>query len=623
MPETLAFDAFYKDARDRLLLQTFALTGDLPAARAAVRDAFILSWHHWRKVSRLADPETDVRPRAWTLAQRRANARVWHKEKGLAPENAATLDALAKLTAPQRRMLLLTVLAPGTLAEHAREVGLSEEAGATALQQANAQFSVRRDIPTVSIPATLEALGSELTQDRWARGSIIRRAGTARRRAHTVLGAAAAVTALVASGIVVGQGDVRPALAAADQTTTQVSADKAPEVPDALVAADLVRTKDARRLDKSRTWKARATSGNTDGDGLVLPCQQQRYADPDPASALLRTITAKSVKRKPDIRVRQLAELSASDTTAQQALKQARRWVSQCRDPRMQLLGTYDLAGVGDDAAAFVLRSWRPALTTEVVAMARTGRITSIVTTRRAGVGRDLDATVRLLSGSITRACKAKGGGACGTGAHLVGRRPYPVGSTPALLSEIDLPAVSKVQRPWVGTEPRQAKANFAASGCARAPFNLETMSRQVTRSFLVPRAKLPATFGITQTAGALATAEARQWVRDVRKRLATCVDKRLGTTATPLRAEESAARDLLVWRITTEVTEERSVSYLMALVRQGTAVTQIGFIPAPGVGMSDLDFVNVARRGQERLSALPSPKKVKQQSGHQPGKKG
>lgn len=97
MPETLAFDAFYKDARDRLLLQTFALTGDLPAARAAVRDAFILSWHHWRKVSRLADPETDVRPRAWTLAQRRANARVWHKEKGLAPENAATLDALAKL----------------------------------------------------------------------------------------------------------------------------------------------------------------------------------------------------------------------------------------------------------------------------------------------------------------------------------------------------------------------------------------------------------------------------------------------------------------------------------------------------------------------------------------------
>ena len=36
------FDAFYKDARERLLMQTYALTGDLPAARSAVRDAFLV-----------------------------------------------------------------------------------------------------------------------------------------------------------------------------------------------------------------------------------------------------------------------------------------------------------------------------------------------------------------------------------------------------------------------------------------------------------------------------------------------------------------------------------------------------------------------------------------------------
>ena len=56
------FDAFYKAARHRLLLQTYALTGDLPAARGAVRDAFVHAWHHWRKVSRLEDPESWVRP---------------------------------------------------------------------------------------------------------------------------------------------------------------------------------------------------------------------------------------------------------------------------------------------------------------------------------------------------------------------------------------------------------------------------------------------------------------------------------------------------------------------------------------------------------------------------------
>ena len=63
------FDAFYKNARTVLLQQTFALTGDLPASRSAVRDAFVAAWHHWRKVSRLEDRDAWVRPLAWRYAQ--------------------------------------------------------------------------------------------------------------------------------------------------------------------------------------------------------------------------------------------------------------------------------------------------------------------------------------------------------------------------------------------------------------------------------------------------------------------------------------------------------------------------------------------------------------------------
>ncbi len=61
------FDAFYKDARDRLLVQTFALTGDVRASRSAVRDTFVVAWHHWRKVSRDGDPESWARPHACCL----------------------------------------------------------------------------------------------------------------------------------------------------------------------------------------------------------------------------------------------------------------------------------------------------------------------------------------------------------------------------------------------------------------------------------------------------------------------------------------------------------------------------------------------------------------------------
>jgi predicted RNA polymerase sigma factor len=75
------FDAFYKDARDRLLVQTFALTGDVRASRSAVRDTFVVAWHHWRKVSRDGDPESGTPPAAGTgsAASSRRSPRPWRR----------------------------------------------------------------------------------------------------------------------------------------------------------------------------------------------------------------------------------------------------------------------------------------------------------------------------------------------------------------------------------------------------------------------------------------------------------------------------------------------------------------------------------------------------------------
>jgi DNA-directed RNA polymerase specialized sigma24 family protein len=101
MSDPELFDAFYAQTRDRLLVLAFALTGDLPASRGAVRDSFIAAWHHWGKVKRLPDPEAWVRPHVWSHAQRRHTARIWHRDRKLDPGLRATLDALAKL--PARR----------------------------------------------------------------------------------------------------------------------------------------------------------------------------------------------------------------------------------------------------------------------------------------------------------------------------------------------------------------------------------------------------------------------------------------------------------------------------------------------------------------------------------------
>ena len=193
-PET--FDAYYVETRTRLLHEAYALTGDAPASRAAVRDAFVVAWHRWRKVGQLEDRDGYVRPLALGRARRRHTARIWHRDKSLDPEVRSTLDALSKLTARQRELLVLNGISALSLGEVARTVGLPRADAERELQTASSQFSLHRDAPTTDIPRLLHALDGPLEDIRWPRATVIRRAGAARRRTHTVIGAGLATAAL-------------------------------------------------------------------------------------------------------------------------------------------------------------------------------------------------------------------------------------------------------------------------------------------------------------------------------------------------------------------------------------------------------------------------------------------
>ncbi len=189
MKDPEQFDAFYKDARERLLVQTYALTGDLAASRRAVRDAFIVAWHHWRKHSRHDDPETLVRPHAWRLAQRNHTARMWHRDKDISPEVKTILDGLGKLSHDQRRTLVLTQLAAVSMPQMAREVGLPLEVAERELQAAATQLAMAIDMPTHALRTAFETIAASVADTvRWPRATIIRRAGAARRRTHTTIG---------------------------------------------------------------------------------------------------------------------------------------------------------------------------------------------------------------------------------------------------------------------------------------------------------------------------------------------------------------------------------------------------------------------------------------------------
>jgi DNA-directed RNA polymerase specialized sigma24 family protein len=602
-PDASAFETFYQDVRGRLLLQTWALTGDLPAAQKAVRDSLVIAWHHWRKVSVLEDPQSYVRPVAWSRALRRATARPFHRERGFDEGIRATLAALAKLPLTQRRILLLAHLTTLPLDQIAREVGLPLTRTEAELQTTTARFAVEREIAPTEVLRVFEPMAAELREVRWPRTSILTRAGTGRRRLHTAIGASVALAAFVGAGVVAtdsSSSGSRPSLHAL-KLHTPASAEPSSAYPlrtENLLSEGIVTN------ELTGQWSTELTSDNTAGDGLVLPCQRQRFADKSAQATFVRTLSSTD-----DRSVGQSVEVSRTAKQAHSAWTSALAWYAGCSEPRVQLTSTRSVSGVGDEANLVVLRDWAQDGRIIVAGVARTGVLTTtVVTAQPSTTQRVVRKNTDLLGLAVTKLCALPQAGKCAVDATTAEIPPIPVGKTPAMLGTIDLPPVNGVAEPWDATDPVAAKTNLAATRCDSLSFNAKGISGDLTRSFVIPAASsLPAQFGLTETIGTWANASAAvAQVKAVRSKLTSCPKTDLGTSVQQLESTSSKQRDVTVWRVTAEISDNRSVVYLMAITRVGTHIAQVGFVPDGTHTIQTEDFIALAHRAAGRLTALP-----------------
>lgn len=601
------FDAFYKATRHRLVLQAYALTGDLPCARNAVRAAFTAAWHHWRKVSRLDSPEDWVRPFAWSHAQRSHTGRIWHRDKALEPELRATLDALAKLTTNQRKVLLLSRLTDSSRTELARESGLTDADAARQLAIAVADFSHLRGVEPDEIRGHLRALENRAIEVRFPRASIIRRAGSARRRAHTGLGIAAALVTLLVAGTVTSQVDDPGAGAGGAGAGSGREADREQD-PRRLRKQDLLTPLQMASVAPRRAFGRVNTDDGTAGDGINVICQRDRYADPEGVAALVRKFDATG---NPRMSAMQTVELSETGAAARTAYLRTIGWFAGCRDQRVQLISTRAVTGAGDEATLLVLRSWSRPVTTYTIGVARTGSITSSVVRREASRDRArVDGTIRLMALSVGALCDHPGAGACASDVQATRSVPPPAEQAPGMLQVVDLPPIPGVRHPWVGTNPARPRAlNPASTTCDNADFSGRSIRQPATRSFLIPQQQLPPRFGVSQTSGRFRNAKAASaFVDGIRERMDSCEDRDLTSTVEQLHDHARGRVDMTIWRLTTEISETRTVQFAMAVIRRGDVVTQVGFTPAPGAQMEPGDFHDLCDRALERMASLPTP---------------
>lgn len=130
-----AFEDLYTSSYRRLVGQIYAICGNLPEAQDCVQEAFIRAWRQRRTLDAERSPESWVR----VVATRLAISRWRRARKALrAPDRAyaaaapfepgvlhvALTQALQKLSAEQRRAIVLHHLCDLSVAEIAAEIGV-------------------------------------------------------------------------------------------------------------------------------------------------------------------------------------------------------------------------------------------------------------------------------------------------------------------------------------------------------------------------------------------------------------------------------------------------------------------------------------------------------------------
>ncbi len=608
MGKEATFDSFYRATRVGLLHQTVALTGDLPAAQSAVRDAYVAAWHHWRKVSRLEDPQGWVRPRAWQLAQHRHSARLWHRNKTMAEDHKRVLSALAKLPAAQRRTLLLVQLAGLPLPRAARELGLTRELAEQHLQSATAGLAAQLDLDSTGVRAPLENLTGALGPATLPRAPIIRRAGRKRRQAHTLVAAVAVLVVGVASGAFANAPAPDPGPELQTQHRVYPKADPTPssDQPDLPTAANLLDRDQIRRLGLAQPWRVVHTGNNTSGDGINTVCQQQRFADSDGLSALVRTFQAQGTPRRSAV---QTVEISRSVPQAEAGYRTTVGWYAGCQVSRLQLLDTYRVGNVGDEAVVMMMRVWNRPVTSYAVAIARIGTVTTSTVARTVGGTPPPPGQItQSLADAVSMLCSRSGAEGCAKQPSFRKVPPPPSTREHGALAVADLPPVGRINYPWVATDPVGVRANPSATTCDHADFAKAGAGHLMTRTYLIPEADLPARFGLSETYGEFAApADARDFLTHVRSTVAHCEHRDLATQLTAAHSERDRHRDtdLSTWGLETEVSAHEKVRFRVGFVRVGSRVAQLTFAPAPHDDMSPRQFHDLVVRAGDRLREL------------------
>lgn len=628
MPDSSAsFEVVHERLRLRLAWETYALTGDLRIARSATREALVVSAHHWRTVRALPDPAAWIRPHAWA----RARHRLWLRKSlgqslgqslGLrrpapAEGRAGTvLAALDTLPADQRRALVLAHVSAVDPAEAATVLGGTPERYQALLQEAETSYAAalrQHDAPLAAdgVDASLALLRPAADAVPVPPAQVLFRHGTERRRAKLFATALSVAAVALLGGVFVTGGANAPALPRLPgaPATHRVAR---PVSPDMLLGSG-----DLAPLTPAADWRIASTDDGR--GGTQSECQRSRDADPRGLGTAVRRFTATPVADQDQQHQQgarsatEAVEVSASPGAAEQAYRTTLEWYADCAAPGMRIERAWKITGLGEQAG--VLQLSGPANASTLVGLARTGSLTvSTLHTARATPAARPGQLMQVLTSALRELCRADASGPCRFSPALSGTTLPRTGEEPGTLGVADLPSLPQLGKPWAGSQPATAQPNPAATVCDPADLVAAGAKDSRSRTYLVPGAKVPTRFGITQTWGSFGDGPAaRRFTARLVRAMQQCPKKSLGATVShqvvhpPTSAPVGQAEESAVWRLDSQINAKKeTVGFWTGVVRVGRVVTQVTFAPVPGADVDQATFEELLQRAAVRLHELP-----------------
>ena len=104
-------------------------------------------------------------------------------------------------------------------------------------------------------------------------------------------------------------------------------------------------------------------------------------------------------------------------------------------------------------------------------------------------------------------------------------------------------------------------------------------------------------------------TPKARRLVRNIAAAMASCEKKDLGAQVSSQVVQPNGYRgsQYALWRLDSEINENRSVGFWMGVARVGRYVAQVNFTPSGDNDVDEDTFQALVTRARDRLFELPA----------------